>query len=955
MGGGTVRPHRVISCTRAPKGTTKMRTKLFAGVAFAALMIPASAFAQSTGSIDFEGGEPEIVVTGTRSNGVGGIQVPDSAKSKVVINAELIGRQRPGQTVNEIVNLSPGVSFQNNDATGAAGGTFTIRGFDSTRISQTMDGIPLNDTGNYAIYSNQQQDPETLDSINVNLGSTDVDSPTASASGGTINIRTRVPSDEFHVMLSGTYGNYGSVNNAGDRPIYRVFGMLDTGDFTGFGTKAFFAASNIEARQPFNNYGMLRKQQYNARIYQEIGGSGDFVSVAGHYNENRNNFFGSVPLRTDLRSAPATTGTTARIVGPNSANRFPLTRGERFYYINYGCTLAVGRPGLPDAVAAAPAAPTAGASCGSEFDRRYNPSNTGNIRGNSRFTLADGLILTVDPSFQYVKANGGGVVAAQEGFATLTGTRPAGSTTTGYTGVLNAGPNTGNFSPSGFNTFFGRDLNGDGDILDAVYVNNPSQTQTRRYVVISSLAYEISPQHRVRLSYTYDRGRHRQTGEHSFLQQNGEPQDVFSVNQPITSGVGGSVQKRDRLSYATLNKISGQYRGEFGALTVNLGVSAPFFQRDLTQNCFTVAANGNVACVAPSQVAAYGAANPYTYYPTGNAACPNTVANSSPCVVGFAGPQKRTFKYDKLLPDVGVTYDLTNALSVRASYSKGLSVPGTEILYNSFYFPSNAAAAKPRPERTDSFEGGLAYSSSKIQGLLTVWKTEYKDRIASAYDPELDQVITRNLGSVSKWGIDGSLSYRPVKDLLVYAFGSYLGSKIKDDLLLGEGLNTDRNAATPGVDVYYQTAGKRESGSPEYTFGGRIQGTLGPLDIGLQAKRTGPRWLNDENLPVAQCFNAANNGGGTIVGVNCFNNSTGTDATAGNLVNVYGATAKAYTTVDLDIRYNLAERTFVQLNVGNLFDEFYVGGFSGASNRFSVPNALIGTPRSITVSLVAGF
>ena len=32
-----------------------------------------------------------------------------------------------------------------------------------------------------------------------------------------------------------------------------------------------------------------------------------------------------------------------------------------------------------------------------------------------RFTLADGVVLTVDPSFQYVKANGGGTVVAQEG------------------------------------------------------------------------------------------------------------------------------------------------------------------------------------------------------------------------------------------------------------------------------------------------------------------------------------------------------------------------------------------------------------------------------------------------------------------------------------------------------------------------------------------------------------
>src|SRR5439155_8107986 len=38
---------------------------------------------------------------------------------------------------------------------------------------------------------------------------------------------------------------------------------------------------------------------------------------------------------------------------------------------------------------------------------QINPSNTGNIRGQSRFTLVDGLVLTVDPTYQYVLANGG--------------------------------------------------------------------------------------------------------------------------------------------------------------------------------------------------------------------------------------------------------------------------------------------------------------------------------------------------------------------------------------------------------------------------------------------------------------------------------------------------------------------------------------------------------------------
>ena len=142
-------------------------------------LLSTPAFAQSTGSQDFE---DEIIVTGSRTNqGVAGVIAPDTTKAKGVLTQAFIERQSPGQTVNDIINQLPGVSFQNNDPFGSAGGKMTIRGFDNTRINQTFDGIPLNDSGNYALYSNQQLDPELIEQVNVNLGSTDVDSPTAAA------------------------------------------------------------------------------------------------------------------------------------------------------------------------------------------------------------------------------------------------------------------------------------------------------------------------------------------------------------------------------------------------------------------------------------------------------------------------------------------------------------------------------------------------------------------------------------------------------------------------------------------------------------------------------------------------------------------------------------------------------------------------------------------------------
>src|SRR3546814_1778688 len=67
---------------------------------------------------------------------------------------------------------------------------------------------------------------------------------------------------------------------------------------------------------------------------------------------------------------------------------------------------------------------------------------------------------------------------------------------------------------------------------------------------------------------------------------------------------------------------------------------------------------------------------------------------------------------------------------------------------------------------------------------------------------------------------------------------------------------------------------------------------------------------------------------------------------------VYGAKVPAYTLVDLDARLpldwaGLNDKTFLQLNVSNLFDELYVGGFSGGLPADSAPFVQIGSPRAL--------
>ncbi|MEO8113842.1 MAG: TonB-dependent receptor plug domain-containing protein, partial [Phenylobacterium sp.] len=196
------------------------------------LLLASSALAQSTGTSTLE----ELIVTGSSGplNQGGAIVAIDEPKSRAEITQAFISTQAPSQTVLDTINLLPGVNFTNNDAFGSAGGDVTLRGFDSQRISLLQDGIPLNDSGNYAIYPNQQMDSDLISKVDVNMGTTDVDSPTAAAAGGTINYVTRKPQDEMggRITLGGGSENF-----------QQYYGVFETGKLGPWGTKAWISAN----------------------------------------------------------------------------------------------------------------------------------------------------------------------------------------------------------------------------------------------------------------------------------------------------------------------------------------------------------------------------------------------------------------------------------------------------------------------------------------------------------------------------------------------------------------------------------------------------------------------------------------------------------------------------------------------------------------------------------------
>ncbi len=852
---------------------------------FSGLLMAGAASAQSSGTVANEATElGEVVVTGTRgSREVGGAVAQNVDKTRSTINQELISRQNPGQTILQSLNLVPGLNFTNSDPYGNSGGNLRLRGFDGNRVGLAFDGIPLNDTGNYATYSNQQLDPELIEQASVNQGTTDNDSPTAAALGGIINYTTARPTSEPSVQVNSSIGE----NNYG-----RVFLRADTGEFGPWGTTAF-AAYSYTRYDKFKGPGELEKQQFNGRLYQDLG-DGDFMSISGHYNRNRNAFYN---------------------------NFINLAQFESGNYLenDIACIRPVGVTGTiqnesTGAVRVLSDGSLANGSCTNYSGLRINPSNTGNIRGQFSYGITDSLRFTFDPSYQFVMANGGGFTALSERDDRLD-----------LGGAI------------------GRDLNGDNDTLDTVTVYTPSNTNTNRYGVLSSLIWDLNDDHRLRASYTLDYGRHRQTGEGIGVDRFANPVNPFGGQKNwgdpgmrIFAFDGQSfLRTRDRASIAELQQFSIDYRGQFfnDALTVLIGARAPEFTRELNQYCYTQNGTSTVLCTAQPVAA--------------------TLANGNVTFAGNANqyvrPYSTEYNYDDILPNVTVGLDFAEGSNVYASYSEQIAVPRTDNLYTAFRNPTATttqaiAFNNVEPEFTKNYELGYRFTSPTIVATAAVYMNQYSNRVVSTLDNDptsdtFNTTIDRNIGEVETRGAEGSIGWQVTDAISLYAALTYTDSELQEDQIVGSftcptpapvapvpplpnppGLGCTAGERSP---LIIPTKGKSVVETPEWQASFRADWQVTQaLSMGLQAKWVDERFTTDVNDEVVP----------------------------------------SYTVVDFDARYDLTDTfgikdAFVQVNVSNLFDEEYPINISSGTNAIAIAdvnpgpgvNSRSGSPRTFGI------
>ncbi|MFT9089571.1 MAG: TonB-dependent receptor [Gluconacetobacter sp.] len=307
-------------------------------------------------------------VTG-RAFGGGLMGKEDAPKSISAVTRDWIAKQNPAENPMQLIALLPGVNTSDTDPMGMTGGNMSVRGLTESQMGFTLEGFPINDIGNFAVYPQEIVDSENLKTIRLAQGSADLDSPHLSATGGTVDMYMIDPKAKMggHVNMS-----YGSFNGT------RGFLRFDTGYLGNTNLRAYFSYS--QARQDhWRGPGVEDKKHGEMKLVSDWG-DGNRWSWAVVGNGMENNAYRAVSLSGWNQYQQYGDKGQSPLNPPANYSAIPYTvspNGTKTYNSNY---------------------------------YKLHPNPFTNIYSSmpSTFNLGHGVVLTDTPYFWYGYGGGGG-------------------------------------------------------------------------------------------------------------------------------------------------------------------------------------------------------------------------------------------------------------------------------------------------------------------------------------------------------------------------------------------------------------------------------------------------------------------------------------------------------------------------------------------------------------------
>lgn len=424
------------------------------------------------------------------------------------------------------------------------------------------------------------------------------------------------------------------------------------------------------------------------------------------------------------------------------------------------------------------------------------------------------------------------------------------------------------------------DINGDGDTLDTILVYRGSLTETFRPGVNLKVSYTLD-NNKLLAGVWYERARHIQTQPASRVSNTGGISDRWLGNADVL------LKYNDGTEYQGRNQK-----------TISTGESA--FVQD------TIDLMSSKLQITPS-VSYRRIHRDYTNYA-------NSGSNQ-----GADYTIDRT--YDEILPSLNFSLQASDRLQTFVGIGKNFKAPGNfeyqGAVQGTPTFVNGVATNygiglrnDPKQETSINLDVGARYRADLFKGSVTAYYVNFKDRIASGYDPVQGGRFDINVGKSIIKGLEVELGTVPVHGFSGYISGTYTKSTIEDDL-------------RTGATSYAATSGKQFPDTPKGMAAASLQWAQGPYLVNLAGKYTSRRQVT--------------------------------------LVN--DASISAFTTFDLNAAYQLPngpgngwKNPIIRLNVSNLTNKQYLLANSGSGSQFgidttiSTPSVYTGAPRFASVT-----
>ena len=800
------------------------------------LFLSAAAFAQATsnvGNITVEG-----AVGGTDS---GLIQQEDSPKARSSVSHDFIAKQAPTSNPFQLLNLLPGVNAFSYDASGLFGGGMRVRGFNSDQIGFTINGAPVNDSGNFAVYPQEYSDSECIDNIFVTQGSTDVEAPHVGASGGNVGIVTVQPLDERNFRLAQTFGS-----NSLSRTALRA----DSGKL---GAAKFALCASKTTADKFKGPGQADRKHVDFIVHLDLGG-GNTISGNLLYNDANN-----ANIRALNKTQLATYGNSYDFGAVPPVHQ-PFS-GTKVNDPTYGPNVAANITGASGSI---------GDGNLGYYGFNLNPFKNMVATLNGTFKIADNAVLNVNPYFWYGFGTGGNEMK------TLTDA------------VTTSGAVHGGVAP-----FYSSSVTG-----NTIFVYNGSVTHTDRPGVTVKVDADFAANH-LTAGVWYERARHRQTGPYVPVDSAGNTTDIFMDNSGdwLHYNDGTPVESRNYNTVSTGQSVFLQDTLNLmdNRLAATLGLSDRSIKRDFT----------------------------------------NTASSMS----GGGADYQISHTYSDVLPNLGLKYQLSREQSIFFNAAKNFRAPANYVLSGlvtggtvangvlSGFTLRNPLVDK---ETSNNFDLGYRLQNDRFTLSGSLYRINFRDRIATAYDPATALSVDMNVGNAHNQGLELEAGWKPANRWSLYGSLTLSENKIDDSKIV----YWDKTNKLAGV---LPTAGKDFPDAPRTMAALGAQFDAGSWFAHGELKYVGKRYstlLNDDSI-----------GAYTVV-----------NAGAG-----YQFASTAYfkkPQIKLNV-YNLFNTNYLNLNAGSgssfTANAATYTASNGAIQAASLPTFYVGAPRTFSITLQSDF